>query len=76
MITKNQVTSIKEKFQTILGVEAKTTGETKDGRAKSVKATINGSIDGQKLCQLAEGVPYKHTLRRSGKGVTITFKAN
>mgnify|MGYP001188134588 CR=1 FL=1 len=76
MITTNQVKNLKEKFQTILGVEAKTTGEAKDGSAKSVKATINGSIDGRKLCQLAKDVPYKHTLRRSGKSVTITFKAN
>ena len=76
MITKNQVTNIKQKLKTVLGVEAKATGETKDGRAKSVKATVNGSIDGRKLCQLAESIPYNHTLRRSGKGVTITFKAN
>ncbi len=73
-VTKHNVTTLKTRIKEILGVEANISGEQKDGSAASVKATVNGSVSIANLKKLDDGFPYTGSIRRSGKGLTITYK--
>ncbi len=73
-VTKHNVTTMKTRFKEILGVDAVVGGEQNDGSATSVKATVNGSVSIADLKKLDDGLPYTGSIRRSGKGLTITYK--